>query len=137
MNVGNTPPAQLVNIGPAPAGSNPETTTITMTDTDSSLWTTTWKKTISDLVVWEEINGQNVYYAYYITESPVDDYITSYEVEQSTGTVIITNKHLRNVTMPATGERTAIVVCLVGWLVVITGCMWLAFTIKRKKCVMN
>lgn len=131
--VGSTPPEQLIYTGDAPEGSNPVTTTITISSSDSSTWNTNWKATIDDLIVWEEIDGQPVYYAYYIKELPVSDYVTSYEIELSTGTVIIKNTLIKSVNMPVTGSNASVAMTCLGIFILASGIIVL--TKKRKRSI--
>lgn len=133
VRVGTTPPAQLLYTGTPLEGSNTtDTTQIVMTADNATLWNTNWETTVNDLIVSEEIGGETVYYAYYIREIPFEDYIVSYEIEQSTGTVIITNTLLKNVKLPATGSIDAMITTAAGLLLLMAG-MSIMIVGRRKK----
>lgn len=77
----------------------------------------------------EEINNENAYYAYYISEVPVIDYITYYDIDQSTGVVVITNKLFKNVMLPGTDSNMSVIIPFSGLLLLIFG----IFIILKKK----
>lgn len=99
-------------IGTSEETSQPEILGATVYTTGTITATEKWQETVADLPLSGEANGKTFYYTYYVVETPVNGYETSYETRD--GTVVITNAKRPVYELPKTGSIGTLPFTLLG-----------------------
>ena len=129
LNYGSTVPPSLLTMED-PGKPVVATETITIVASDSSAWTTAWQKVLKDRKAADRIvSGEEetiVYYQYHISEVSVDNYDSSYEIDESTCSLKITNRYTGPL-LPGTGGSGTLLFIAAGLFLLVAGGMLIAF----------
>ena len=131
VQVGSDKPDCLIKTGSPETGSNVNWFTMDLVSPDGRKWSTTWNATVKMPAAVKQADSESViYYQYYVAEVELENYRVSYEIDQSTATVEITNRYTGPL-LPQTGGTGVLMFYGAGMFLVIGGVMLLIFRRKN------